>query len=442
MTEEVNDKVEQMSINDSNTEDIVDPWSVKASSNKGIDYEKLIVKFGSERINEDVLQKFQEILDKKSMKMHTFLRRKIFFSHRELDQILTNYLAGKPFYLYTGRGPSSTAMHLGHMVPFMFTQWLQKVFDVPLVIQMTDDEKFYFKEKKELEEYTNLAYENAKDIIACGFNPDKTFIFTDVEYTTGGKGKEFFKNIIKFRKAVTLNQVKGCFGFEGDSNIGKISFPAVQAAPSFSSSFPHIFNGCHDVQCLIPCAIDQDPYFRLTRDYAPRLGFRKPSLVHSVFFPALQGAVTKMSASDENSGIFLTDSAKQIKTKINKYAFSGGQDTIELHRKHGGNCEIDVCIQYLNFFLDDDDKYANIKKNYANGELLSGELKKILIDILQKFVANHQENRKKVDEAMIEKFFSCERFSCAENYIPRKKTVKSKKSKKATKSSKNSEIAA
>ena len=56
---------------------------------------------------------------------------------------------------------------------------------------MTDDEKFYFKEKKELEEYTNLAYENAKDIIACGFNPDKTFIFTDVEYTTGGKGLVF-----------------------------------------------------------------------------------------------------------------------------------------------------------------------------------------------------------------------------------------------------------
>ena len=62
---------------------------------------------------------------------------------------------------------------------------------MPLVIQMTDDEKFYFKENKELEEYTDLAYENAKDIIACGFNPDKTFIFTDVEYITGGKGLVF-----------------------------------------------------------------------------------------------------------------------------------------------------------------------------------------------------------------------------------------------------------
>lgn len=39
--------------------------------------------------------------------------------------------------------------------------------------------------------------------------------------------------------------------------LGKISFPAIQAAPSFSSSFPQIFNGKENIQCLIPCAIDQ-----------------------------------------------------------------------------------------------------------------------------------------------------------------------------------------
>ena len=43
-----------------------------------------------------------------------------------------------------------------------------------------------------------------------------------------------------------------------------------------------------DARCLIPCAIDQDPYFRMTRDVAPRLKFHKPSLIMSRFFPALQ----------------------------------------------------------------------------------------------------------------------------------------------------------
>ncbi|CAN6329310.1 unnamed protein product, partial [Urochloa humidicola] len=99
----------------------------------------------------------------------------------------------------------------------------------------------------------------------------------------------------------------------------------------------------------------RDPYFRMTRDVAPRIGYQKPSLIESRFFPALQGENTKMSASDANSAIYVTDSAKQIKTKVNKYAFSGGQDSIELHRKLGANLDVDVPIKYLNFFLEDDD---------------------------------------------------------------------------------------
>lgn len=41
---------------------------------------------------------------------------------RDFGKILDNYEKGKPFYLYTGRGPSSDSMHLGHLVPFMFTK--------------------------------------------------------------------------------------------------------------------------------------------------------------------------------------------------------------------------------------------------------------------------------------------------------------------------------
>jgi tryptophanyl-tRNA synthetase len=62
----------------------------------------------------------------------------------------------------------------------------------------------------------------------------------------------------------------------------------------------------------------QDPYFRLTRDVAPGLGFKKPALIESVFFPALQGDEGKMSSSVANSAIFVSDTAKQIKDKINK----------------------------------------------------------------------------------------------------------------------------
>merc|ERR1719342_1315633 len=381
-------------------EDEVTPWDVNASSNKGIDYDKLVVKFGSSKIDAALLEKFVKVTGKQP---HHLLRRGMFFSHRDLNMVLDMFAAGKKFFLYTGRGPSSESMHLGHLVPFIFTKWLQDVFDVPLVIQLADDEKFFFKDLK-LEECQRLAWENTKDIIALGFDVNKTFIFPDLTFV--GQCPEFYQNVVKIQKCVTYNQVKGIFGFDDSCPIGKIAFPAIQAAPSFSGSFPFIFGENKTVPCLIPCAIDQDPYFRMTRDVAHRVGGLKPALLHSSFFPALQGAKTKMSASDANSSIFLTDSMKEIKTKINKYAFSGGQATVEEHKEKGGDTDVDISYQYLTFFMEDDAKLAKIKQDYRSGELLSGFLKKELIDILQPMVAAHQKARALVTVETVKQFFT------------------------------------
>jgi tryptophanyl-tRNA synthetase len=87
---------------------------------------------------------------------------------------------------------------------------------------------------------------------------NKTFIFSDFEYVGG----PFYRTIVDIQRCVSMNQVRGIFGLNESDNIGKIGFPAVQAAPSFPCVFPHIFGDRRDVRCLIPCAIDQDPYFR------------------------------------------------------------------------------------------------------------------------------------------------------------------------------------
>ncbi|KAJ8895995.1 hypothetical protein PR048_001336 [Dryococelus australis] len=382
---------------DSEDCDIVDPWTVASKSETGIDYDKLIKRFGSSQIDGELLERFGKVTGKP---LHRWLRRGIFFSHRDLHQILTQYEQGKPFYLYTGRGPSSEAMHVGHLVPFIITKWLQDVFDVPLVIQLTDDEKYLWRDVS-MDNLAHIVKENAKDIIACGFDVEKTFLFSDFQFI--GQCPEFYSNMIRVAKCVSFNQAKGIFGFGDSDPIGKIMFPAVQATPSFSSSFPFIF-GSANVPCLVPCAIDQDPYFRMTRDVAPRLGYQKPALMHSVFFPALQGARTKMSASDPQSSVFLTDTPKQIKSKINKYAFSGGQASIQEHREKGGNCDVDISYQYLRFFLEDDEKLEQIRKDYTSGAMLTGELKKVLIEVLQELVSKHQERRTSVTDHIIQQF--------------------------------------
>lgn len=98
-----------------------------------------------------------------------------------------------------------------------------------------------------------------------------------------------------------------------------------------------------------------------------------------------------MSASNENSAIFMTDTAKQIKTKINRHGFSGGQETEEEHRRLGGNPDVDVAYQYLGFFNDDDEEYAKIAEEYRAGRLLTGQLKAKCIEALQEFVKEFQE---------------------------------------------------
>lgn len=67
-----------------------------------------------------------------------------------------------------------------------------------------------------------------------------------------------------------------------------------------------------------------------------------------------------MSASDTNSSIYMTDKPNEIKNKMNKHAFSGGQALAEDHRKYGGNPDVDVSYQYLGFLMDDDDEYKKI----------------------------------------------------------------------------------
>ena len=83
-----------------------------------------------------------------------------------------------------------------------------------------------------------------------------------------------------------------------------------------------------------------------------------------------------------------------MKNKINKHAFSGGRDTIEEHRSKGGNCDVDISYQYLTFFLEDDVKLEQIREDYSSGKMLTGELKKELIDVITPILEKHQAARK------------------------------------------------
>ena len=87
----------------------------------------------------------------------------------------------------------------------------------------------------------------------------------------------------------------------------------------------------------------------------------------------------------------MTDSDKTIRDKINKHAFSGGQATVEEHRRLGGNVEVDVPYQYMSFFIEDDDELERIATEYTSGRMLTGEIKKMCIATMQKVVREFQD---------------------------------------------------
>ena len=119
------------------------------------------------------------------------------------------------------------------------------------------------------------------------------------------------------------------------------------------------------------------------------MGLMQPSSTYHQFAVGMTGG--KMSSSMPETTIFLNDSMKTIEKKI-KSSFSGGQPTVEEHRKKGGNPDIDVAYQYLRYFFEENDnELENIREEYVSGKLLTGEIKSICVEKAESWMKEHHE---------------------------------------------------
>jgi len=356
----------------------VTPWDVEGN----VDYQRLIEKFGTERIDEELRERIVE----NAGENHLYLKRDFIFSHRDMDKVLEDYEDGEDFFLYTGIGPSGK-MHLGHIISFYITKWIQQKFDVKVYIQVTDDEK-HWDRGMSFEEIEKYAEHNIREIAAVGFDPDKTFIFRNREYMGN-----MYDAAVKVAGKINNSTAQSVFGFEGSTNIGMNFWPAIQCLPTFFE----------EKRCLIPAAIDQDPYWRIQRDIAEKFGYKKTAAVHSKFIPALTGPEGKMSSSKPKTAIMLDDSPEEVEEKVKSHAFSGGGETLEEHREEGADLSVDVSYLWLHSLLmEDDERIREIAEKYSSGEMLTGEIKEILIEELTEFLSKHQERKENADE-LVEK---------------------------------------
>ncbi len=363
-------------------------YKVGAYSVEGnVNYDDLVTKFGVSLIDDDLKKRIK----KDAGDLHFMIRRGIFFANRDLNWLLDQYEKGNKFYVYTGIAPSGS-MTIAHLLPFIMAQWLQEKFDADVLIQIPDEEKFLAKKDMNLtlEKAHDLAYQDALDIAALGFKPEKTKMFLNTEYAD-----VVYKQAVRVSKYLTFSIVKDAFGFGNDTNIGTIFYTSTQAVPAFLKSVEQGTN----VPCLIPLGIDQDVHFRVARNAIDKLGYYKPAIMHSKFLPSLKGG-PKMSASDSDNTIYLADSPDVVVRKVNR-AITGQQSTAELQKKLGGDPDKCAVCQYNRYLFEPEDKKLEaIFEGERKGTLLAGEHKKDLADKINKFLENHNKKKERLSDRL------------------------------------------
>jgi tryptophanyl-tRNA synthetase len=343
-----------------------------------IDYDKLVKEFGISPLKE-----LPEVFNE-----NVLFRRKTIFAHRDIQRILEAIKNKKKFVMMTGLMPTGK-MHLGHMILAQQMIFYQKL-GAKIYIAVADIEA-YNARGQSLEESRKIALEDyIMNYIALGLKPSNCEIYFQSERSNEAKKSNAYYRLQNLlARYATFNEFKAVYG---DITPGKMLASLLQASDMLHPQLAE-FEGICPV--VVPVGVDQDPHIRLARDISQSIKefkFTQLSSTYHLFIPGLGGG--KMSSSDPTSFIALTDSPEEVKRKINKYAFSGGQATVEEHRKLGGNPDVDVSFQYLRMFFEPDDKkLEKIEKDYRSGKMLTGELKAYLIEKINTFLKEHQKKR-------------------------------------------------
>ncbi|MHA1676144.1 MAG: tryptophan--tRNA ligase [Candidatus Njordarchaeales archaeon] len=311
------------------------------------------------------------------------IEMRILLAHRDLDLVLREYLQGSNFAVVSGRGPSGP-LHFGHIYLFNVVRYLQKAFDIDVYIPLSDDEKFVFQKIKSLKDGEFWAIDNAKKILALGFDPKKTKVYIST------KQNWVYRYSLEIARKMTLSTVKAALGIDDSANTGIVYYPAVQIAHILQPTIDK------DLRVVVPIGLDQDVYMRLARDVAVRLNLKKPASVYVRYIPGITGS--PMSASAPETAVYISDNDEEIVRKVNQ-AFTGGQPTVEEQRKFGGNPDKCIIFKWLSAFVfksrQEASRFAELCRN---GELICGfDCKPMLAHYLIKISREIRRNAEKID---------------------------------------------
>jgi len=347
----------------------IDPWK----SFEVKDYDKLMKQFGIEKID-----------SVKIPKEHPYFTRGLVFGHKSLQTLFEAKKKKKSFAMMTGLMPSGR-FHLGHKLVADLMVYFQGI-GAECYVTVADIES-YLTRGISLEDARKVAIEEyLLNYIALGLKPKKLKFYFQTE------GSKNYMNLSKFiSKRTTYNELKDIYG---DITPEKMISAFTQVADILH---PQLKENGGPKPVVIPVGIDQLPHINLSRDVANRMKgefqFIPPSAIFLKLLPGLKGG--KMSSSEPNSAIFLTDDKKTVKKKIGR-ALTGGRETVEEQRKKGAEPDKCMVFKYLYYLFEFDDKAVKLReKKCKTGKLLCSECKADLTKEVNTFLTKHNKAREK-----------------------------------------------
>lgn len=232
----------------------------------------------------------------------------------ELRALCAKAAAGQKPKAYIGFEPSGTA-HIGWMVcTDMIRRLTAAGFEVKILLadwhaQINDKLGGDLAAIQRCGRYMEEAFESLGVARAS-----VTYVYAN----DFAKDPTYWAMVVKVAKNSTLARVRRAMTImgrsedEGDSDMSKFLYPAMQVADIFHMGIDLAYGG-----------MDQRHAHMLARDVAPKLGKAPPCAIHTPLVPGLKANAgrmdpveAKMSKSDPDSGIFIHDSPDDIKRKL------------------------------------------------------------------------------------------------------------------------------
>ena len=291
--------------------------------------------------------------------------------------------------ILTGDRPTGK-LHIGHYVGSLRRRVeLQDSGEYDRIFIMIADAQALTDNADNTEKIRQNVIEVEPDYLADGLDPKKVNIFIQSAVPELTELAFYYMNLVSVARVQRNPTVKTEIemrGFAGESiPTGFFCYPISQAADIT------LFHGT-----TVPAGEDQKPMIELTNEIVRRFNSIYGPVLNEcqILLPQNQACMrlpgtdgkAKMSKSLGNC-IYLSDSAKELKKKVNSMYTDPEHLTIE----QPGHLEGNTVFTYLDAFCTDDDfarflpDYPNLqalKEHYTRGGLGDGTCKKFLFNVL------------------------------------------------------------